>query len=239
MSWACPVLFRSGGEGVSQSPLKDKAFSTFLDQNPPLELRPEIGVSPPIFHRGSSRYWPNPSISVGGGQPSWLAFALRRWRSHVRIVSGAPSNFGAVIASLSLASRWLSPLHGIDTREANAAASRPAGGDDLKAHHRLRCRLVPTGENPPSLAGRHCHYDDLSVRRHGHQSRQSRGGRQNGWRTSWLTTPGSMQRSRSVRSSHFASSRRPTRGGGATRAASRRSSPGSGSSSGAVPPPVQ
>ena len=48
----------------------------------------------------------------------------------------------------------------------------------------------------------------LSCRRH--QSRQSRGGRQNGWRTSWLTTPGSMQRSRSVRSSHFASSRRPT-----------------------------
>jgi hypothetical protein len=28
-----------GGEGVSQSPLKDQAFSTFLDQNPPFELR--------------------------------------------------------------------------------------------------------------------------------------------------------------------------------------------------------
>jgi hypothetical protein len=27
-----------GGESVSQSPLKDKAFSTFLDQNPPFEL---------------------------------------------------------------------------------------------------------------------------------------------------------------------------------------------------------
>jgi Dehydrogenase E1 component len=25
-----------GGESVSQSPLKDKAFSSFLDQNPPL-----------------------------------------------------------------------------------------------------------------------------------------------------------------------------------------------------------
>jgi hypothetical protein len=34
----------AGGEGVSQSPLKDKAFSTFLDQNPPLELRPENGI---------------------------------------------------------------------------------------------------------------------------------------------------------------------------------------------------
>lgn len=30
-----------GGESVSQSLLKDKAFSTFLDQNPPFELRPE------------------------------------------------------------------------------------------------------------------------------------------------------------------------------------------------------
>jgi hypothetical protein len=29
-----------GGESVSQLPLKDKAFSTFLDQNPPLEQRP-------------------------------------------------------------------------------------------------------------------------------------------------------------------------------------------------------
>jgi hypothetical protein len=31
-----------GGEGVSQSPLKDKAFSTFLDQNPPFELRAKM-----------------------------------------------------------------------------------------------------------------------------------------------------------------------------------------------------
>jgi hypothetical protein len=38
--------FRYGGEGVSQSPLKDKAFSTFLDRNPPFELRPENGISP-------------------------------------------------------------------------------------------------------------------------------------------------------------------------------------------------
>jgi hypothetical protein len=33
-----------GGESVSQSPLKDKAFSALLDQNPPFELRPEKGV---------------------------------------------------------------------------------------------------------------------------------------------------------------------------------------------------
>jgi hypothetical protein len=32
---------RCGGESVSQSPLKDQAFSTFLDQNSPFELRPK------------------------------------------------------------------------------------------------------------------------------------------------------------------------------------------------------
>ena len=32
-----------GGESVCQSPLKDQAFSTFPDQNPPFELRPENG----------------------------------------------------------------------------------------------------------------------------------------------------------------------------------------------------
>jgi hypothetical protein len=34
----------NGGESVSQSPLKGKAFSTFLDQNPPFELPPENGI---------------------------------------------------------------------------------------------------------------------------------------------------------------------------------------------------
>jgi hypothetical protein len=34
-----------GGEGDSQSPLKGRAFSTFQDQNPPFELRPENGIS--------------------------------------------------------------------------------------------------------------------------------------------------------------------------------------------------
>jgi hypothetical protein len=33
----------NGGESVSQLPLKDKAFLTFLDQNPPFELRLENG----------------------------------------------------------------------------------------------------------------------------------------------------------------------------------------------------
>ena len=59
-----------GGESVSQLPLKDKAFLTFLGQNPPFELRPKTGVSPPIFS------W----------NPSWLIQVLaqpfdfrRRW----------------------------------------------------------------------------------------------------------------------------------------------------------------
>jgi hypothetical protein len=40
------ISIRYGGERVSQSPLKDQAFSTFLDQNPPFELLPENGISP-------------------------------------------------------------------------------------------------------------------------------------------------------------------------------------------------
>jgi len=57
----------NGGESVSQSPLKDKALSTFLDQNPPFELRRKPAFRFQSFHeihRGSSKYWPNPSISV-------------------------------------------------------------------------------------------------------------------------------------------------------------------------------
>jgi hypothetical protein len=42
----------SGGEEVSQCPLKDKAFSTSLGQNPPLELRPENGIA---FNKRPSR----------------------------------------------------------------------------------------------------------------------------------------------------------------------------------------
>jgi hypothetical protein len=38
--------FQNMAERVSQSPLKDQAFSTFLDQNPPFELPPENGISP-------------------------------------------------------------------------------------------------------------------------------------------------------------------------------------------------
>ena len=57
------------------------------------------------FHgirRGSFRYWPNPSISVAGAQQDWFAFALRRQRSHVRIVSGAPFTPEHAIATYSL-----------------------------------------------------------------------------------------------------------------------------------------
>ena len=49
---------RSGGESVSQSLLKDKAFSTFLGQNPPFELRRKLAFRRQSFHgihRGSSK----------------------------------------------------------------------------------------------------------------------------------------------------------------------------------------
>jgi hypothetical protein len=36
--------------------LKDKAFSTFLDQNPPLELRPENGIS--LSTKACPAQWP-------------------------------------------------------------------------------------------------------------------------------------------------------------------------------------
>jgi hypothetical protein len=36
-----------GGESVSQSPLKDKVFSIFLGQNPPIEPRPKMGFRLP------------------------------------------------------------------------------------------------------------------------------------------------------------------------------------------------
>jgi hypothetical protein len=42
-NWFGPPVCSCGGEGGSQSPLKDRAFSTFLDQNPPFELPPEKG----------------------------------------------------------------------------------------------------------------------------------------------------------------------------------------------------
>ncbi len=66
----------SGGESVSQSPLKEKAFSTFLDQNPPFELRTKTGVSPPIFSRNPSwlvQILANPSISIGAGSNADIA----------------------------------------------------------------------------------------------------------------------------------------------------------------------
>ena len=55
----------SGGEGVSQSPLKDKTFSSFLGENPPFELRRNMEFRLQSFHgihRGSSKYRPNTSI---------------------------------------------------------------------------------------------------------------------------------------------------------------------------------
>jgi len=103
----CRARSEDGGESVSQLPLKDRAFSTFLDQNQTLELRPENGISPPTFSWNPSwliQILANPSISFGGGQQGWLAFALRRQRSHARIVSGAPCLNHRIDRSVSLVS---------------------------------------------------------------------------------------------------------------------------------------
>jgi hypothetical protein len=37
------ISMKYGGESVSQSPLKDRAFSTFQEQDPPFELRRKMG----------------------------------------------------------------------------------------------------------------------------------------------------------------------------------------------------
>jgi hypothetical protein len=69
-------LTLTGGEGVSQSPLKDQVFLTFLGQNPPFELHRKLVLrlqSLHEIHGGSSKCCP--SVSVGGGQQGWLAFA--------------------------------------------------------------------------------------------------------------------------------------------------------------------
>ena len=69
-----------GGEGVSQPPLKEKVFSTFLDQNPPFELRPENG-----FRFRQKPVMRCSAIGGAGVLPS------EGEGSHVRIVSGAPA----------------------------------------------------------------------------------------------------------------------------------------------------
>jgi len=65
---------KRGGEGVSQSPLKDKAFSTFLDRNPPFGLR-----------RRKMRFRPGHNLFLQ--RPIIDENAID---SHVRVVSGAP-----------------------------------------------------------------------------------------------------------------------------------------------------
>jgi hypothetical protein len=63
------LLSRFRGEGVSQSPLKDQVFLTFLGQNPPFALRRKLALRLQSFHEihdGSSKCCL--SISVGGGQ---------------------------------------------------------------------------------------------------------------------------------------------------------------------------
>jgi hypothetical protein len=93
-----------GGESVSQHPLKDKAFSTFLCQNPTFELRPKTGVSPPIFS------W----------NPSWLIQVLAQWGS-LSVRSGARP------ADLSVRPRRGQQSHVSSRRTCGFASSTRAG----------------------------------------------------------------------------------------------------------------
>jgi hypothetical protein len=69
-------------ESVSQSPLKDKAFSTFQDQNPPFELPPKAGVSsrnPSWLYQVSVDYieGANGNVAVRTRLPRWRRSADR------------------------------------------------------------------------------------------------------------------------------------------------------------------
>jgi hypothetical protein len=137
----------SGGEGGSQSPLNDKAFSTFLGQKRPFELRRKLAFRLHSFHeihRGLSN-WTNLSISVGGGQQDWLAFALRRQRSHVRIVSGAPLRYRTLFEPMMrssfalVGSAWrLSQLTSRDTL--NTERRDLLGSNEAQSSHRQSLR---------------------------------------------------------------------------------------------------
>ena len=72
-----------GGESVSQSPLKDQAFSTFLDQNPPFELPPENRISSST--KACPAQWPG--VEPKNSTPESFAATIRadvdRWAKGV------------------------------------------------------------------------------------------------------------------------------------------------------------
>jgi hypothetical protein len=95
--------------------LKEKAFSTFLDQNPPFELRPSYEI-----HRAHPSTGPTLQFPSGGGQQGWLAFAPERkgdtfescrapqydiWRSAFAPIEEAPMKERFEGRSFSLRSR--------------------------------------------------------------------------------------------------------------------------------------
>ena len=78
-----------GGESVSQSPLKDNAFSTFLDQNPPFELPPKWNSAFDKLSRPMARHR---HCSAHGDQVF----------GHARTTSGYPLNRSRVWTSALL-----------------------------------------------------------------------------------------------------------------------------------------
>jgi len=67
-------------------PLKDKVFSTFLNQNPPFELRPENGVSPPtkacnaVFRDWWRRRLPPKAKATRSNRVGCAIYARARYR---------------------------------------------------------------------------------------------------------------------------------------------------------------
>jgi hypothetical protein len=63
-------------ESVSQSPLKDQAFSTFLNRNPPFELPPENGFSRSLHAARNNEMVP--PVLATTGRPSAASCPSRR-----------------------------------------------------------------------------------------------------------------------------------------------------------------
>ena len=109
---------------VSQSPLKDNAFSTFLDQNPPFELRPENGISPSTkacpAHNGLS----STTGRVEDGRGSLGHSATLRFPSHLVTGGGrpppVPTERGVRLYRTTLFGSWFTALQA-------PAASRKGG----------------------------------------------------------------------------------------------------------------
>ena len=84
----------NSGESVSQSPLKDQTFSTFLDQNPPVELRrncrfhASLGVRKPNVRFPPKSRFPRPKMAGSAARDTVAADG----RSRALVVDAAATS---------------------------------------------------------------------------------------------------------------------------------------------------